>query len=96
MLTGAVSLPSRLRQGQGSVSCCRTVHIKPPLGLWSIWRGAEGRGERERGLKTCTCNKISGRGERERQTDREKGGRGRETETAREERGKKEKNKEGQ
>ena len=35
---------------------------------------------RERGLKTCASNKISGRGERERQTDRKKGGRGRETE----------------
>ena len=36
--------------------------------------------ERERGLKTCASNKISGRGERERETDRKKGGRGRETE----------------
>ena len=33
----------------------------------------EGR-ERERGLKTCTCNKISERGERERQTERKEGG----------------------
>lgn len=29
---------------------------------------------RERGLKTCASNKISGRGERERQTERKGGG----------------------